>query len=65
MNKLSHLLRETLARLKGDSAPKGKPAPKVRCTFCGQIGHEADDCPNSAKFHVFSVDHDAEEDGEG
>ncbi len=65
MNKLSQFIRNIFIRRKGDSAPKDKPASKIICAFCGQPGHQTADCPNSAKFHVFSVDHDADDDGEG
>jgi hypothetical protein len=61
MQKFSKTLRDILARLRGN-APKDKPAPPVRCEFCGQPGHATANCPNSAKYPVFSVDHDAEDD---
>ncbi len=60
MASLADFLRDMLARLRG--AQKPKPAPQQPCKFCGQAGHTAEDCPNAAKFHVFSVDHDAEDD---
>jgi hypothetical protein len=61
MNKFSQLLRKIFSSSKGAAAPK----ELARCEFCGQPGHKTEDCPNSAKFHVFSVDHDAEDEGEG
>jgi len=31
------------------------PAP-TRCQFCGEPGHEMEDCPKAAKFKLFDVD---------
>jgi hypothetical protein len=50
---------QLLARL---SQAKPVNPPQVRCEYCGRAGHVLADCPNAAKFHAFSVDHEAEED---
>ena len=58
MKNLLDIIRDIFARPKADSAPKSA----LRCEFCGQTGHATADCPNAAKFHVFSVDHDRDDD---
>jgi hypothetical protein len=34
---------------------KNKPQPII-CQFCGETGHDMDDCPKSAKFKLFNID---------
>jgi len=58
MTKLAELFRKIFTR--PALATTGKQPP-VRCEYCGQAGHTLAECPNAAKFHAFSVDHDAEE----
>jgi hypothetical protein len=33
-----------------------KKQPVLRCQFCGEKGHEENDCPNAAKYKLFNVD---------
>ncbi len=35
---------------------KKNPHAKIRCSFCGELGHVEDDCPKAAKYKLFHVD---------
>jgi len=43
-----------LGRLRGDKKPPASPV----CSFCGEAGHNVDDCPNASKYKLFNVDRD-------
>ncbi len=51
------LLKNTLTTIKRILGIK-KSLPPVRCQFCGEMGHDMNDCPNSAKYKLFNVDSD-------
>ena len=56
MNKLFAPLSKLIASITAPKADKTKPAPPALCSFCGEKGHTADDCPKAAKYQLFHVD---------
>jgi hypothetical protein len=30
----------------------------TKCQFCGETGHDADNCPKASKYKLFNVDRD-------
>ncbi len=53
MQKIFTPLLKLVSKLLAGNKPP--PAP-TRCPFCGEPGHDADDCPKAAKFKLFHVD---------
>lgn len=53
MKKIFAPILRLILKLLADKKPL--PAP-TRCQFCGEPGHEAEDCPQAAKFKLFHVD---------
>jgi hypothetical protein len=37
---------------------KNNSLPHIQCQFCGELGHDVDDCPNASKYKLFNVDRD-------
>jgi hypothetical protein len=37
----------------GGISGKKKPPQRIRCEFCGEMGHEEKDCPNAGKYRLF------------
>jgi hypothetical protein len=56
MKKLFAPLLKFLSNLAERIAGKKKSTPPGPCQFCGEMGHEANDCPNAAKYKLFHVD---------
>ena len=57
MKKFSAFLLRIISNIFERIAGKREPEP-VRCQFCGETGHDTDECPKSAKYKLFHIDRD-------
>ena len=39
-----------------DSLFHRRPESEAVCQFCGETGHDTEDCPKAAKYKLFHVD---------
>jgi hypothetical protein len=56
-NLVKFLLENALAFIKRIPGNTKRPQP-IRCKFCGEIGHDVDNCTNASKYKLFNVDRD-------
>jgi len=51
MKKIIAFIIRIISQISG----RKKPDP-IPCQFCGETGHDSDECPKSAKFKLFDID---------
>jgi len=52
MKEFFALLIKNISSIIGRMSGKKKPPP-IRCQFCGEMGHDEDNCPKAAKYKLF------------
>ena len=56
MKKLFTSFLKIISQIVDGISGKKKSVQPVRCQFCGEMGHDTDDCPNAAKHKLFNID---------
>ena len=58
MNNFATILIKNIAAFIKKCFGNTYQVPPKRCQFCGEMGHDINDCPNAAKYKLFNVDRD-------